>query len=57
VINFSYAYQLPFGAGKHWINQKGPVDWILGGWQFNGIATYRSCFVTDIRSSRVAAAN
>jgi hypothetical protein len=57
VINFSYGYALPFGAGKHWLNRKGPADWILGGWQFNGIATYRSGFVTDIRSSRVSAAN
>ena len=57
VVNFNFGYQLPFGAGKRWMNQKGPVDWILGGWQFNGIATYRSGFPTDIRSSRVAAAN
>jgi hypothetical protein len=57
VVNFNYGYQLPFGAGKHWLNQKGPADWIFGGWQINGIATYRSGFPTDIRSSRVAAAN
>ncbi len=57
VVNFNYGYQLPLGAGKHWLNQKGPVDWIFGGWQINGIATYRSGFPTDIRSSRVAAAN
>ena len=57
VINFSYGYELPFGAGKRCMNHKGPADWVLGGWQFNGIVTHRSGFLTDIRSSRVAAAN
>ena len=57
VVNFNYGYQLPLGAGKTWLNQKGPLNWIFGGWQINGIATYRSGFPTDIRSSRVAAAN
>jgi hypothetical protein len=57
VVNFSYGYQLPFGSGKQWLNQKGIANWVLGSWQFNGIATYRSGFPTDIRSSRVAAAN
>ena len=50
-------YELPFGASKRWLNQKGPVNWVLGGWQFNGILTKRSGFPTDIRSSRIAAAN
>jgi len=57
VFNFNYAYELPFGANKRWLNQKGPVNWVLGGWQFNGILTKRSGFPTDIRSARIAAAN
>ena len=57
VLNFSYGYQLPFGAGRPWLNHKGITNAVLGGWQVNGIITYRSGFPTDIRSSRVAAAN
>jgi hypothetical protein len=57
VFNFNYAYELPFGASKRWMNHKGPVNWVLGGWQFNGILTMRSGFPTDIRSSRISAAN
>ena len=57
VLNFSYGYQLPFGAGRPWLNHKGITNVVLGGWQVNGIVTYRSGFPTDIRSSRVAAAN
>ena len=48
---------LPFGAGRPWLNHKGVTNAVLGGWQVNGIVTYRSGFPTDIRSSRVAAAN
>ena len=51
VFNLNYAYELPFGASKRWLNQKGPVNWVLGGWQFNGILSKRSGFPTDIRSS------
>lgn len=57
VFNFNYGYELPFGAGKHWLNRKGPANWFLGGWQFNGIWTMRSGFPTDIRSSRIASGN
>jgi len=57
VAIFSYAYQLPFGPGRPWLNGRGPAGHILGGWQLNGIFSRRSGFPTDIRSSRVAAAN
>ncbi|MEO8028663.1 MAG: hypothetical protein ABI823_19430, partial [Bryobacteraceae bacterium] len=39
----SYVWELPFGKGralgKTWAR---PVDWILGGWQLNGIATFET---------------
>ncbi len=39
----SYVYELPFGKGKHFGNSwRGPIDWALGGWQFNGITTFSS---------------
>jgi hypothetical protein len=32
----SYIYELPFGKGKKYL-QSGAGDWLLGGWQINGI--------------------
>jgi hypothetical protein len=34
----SYIYELPFGSGKRWANS-GPVRWIAGDWQVNGVMT------------------
>ena len=39
----SYLYELPFGRGKKFgANASGPVNWLLGGWQVNGITTLQS---------------
>jgi hypothetical protein len=38
----SAVYELPFGRGKRWMNRRGPVDWVLGGWQAGAILTLRS---------------
>jgi hypothetical protein len=38
----SYVYELPFGKGKHFMNHGGAADWVLGGWQINGITTISS---------------
>ena len=36
----SYIYELPFGAGKRFMNSSNPaVNGVLGGWQINGITT------------------
>jgi len=35
----NYVYELPFGAGKPFLNWKGPAGVIIGGWQVNGITT------------------
>lgn len=37
----SYVYELPFGRGKRWLNH-GPLAWIAGDWQVNGIFTAQS---------------
>jgi outer membrane receptor protein involved in Fe transport len=57
VFNFNYGYELPFGSGKALLNMKGPANWLLGGWQINGIFTVRSGFPTDIRSARIPSGN
>jgi hypothetical protein len=50
---FSYAYELPWGKGKRWLNVGGPAGKILGGWQINGITVLRGGFPTDIRTASV----
>jgi hypothetical protein len=53
----SFGYELPFGPGKAWLSGKGVAGYVLGAWQVNGIFYRRSGFTTDIRTSRVPAAN
>jgi carboxypeptidase family protein len=39
----SSLYELPIGRGKRWgSNWSRPMDWVLGGWQINGIYTLQS---------------
>jgi hypothetical protein len=40
-IVISHLYDLPFGKGKRWANS-GPLTWVLGGWQWNGITVFQS---------------
>ena len=35
-------YELPFGAGKKYLNDEGWVNQVVGGWQLNAIVTARS---------------
>ena len=37
----SYIYELPFGRSRRWLRQ-GPLAWIVGDWQVNGIFTAQS---------------
>ncbi len=37
----SYTYELPFGAGRRWMNQ-GRLASLAGGWQLNGITTFQT---------------
>jgi hypothetical protein len=41
-LTLSYLWELPFGRGKALIDRGGVVNWILGGWQTNGILTVQS---------------
>ena len=41
-LTLSYLWELPFGKGKHFLNHVGPADWVIGGWQTNGILTIQS---------------
>ncbi len=48
----SYIYQLPFGQGRRYGSQAGPVaQGILGGWQVQGITTFQSGFPLGVSVS------
>jgi hypothetical protein len=52
VFNFNGIYELPFGKGKHWLNEGGWVDRVLGGFQVTSIvnvATGAPLTITDRR--------
>lgn len=36
-LTLSYLWELPFGKGRAMMNRGGVADWVLGGWQTNGI--------------------
>ena len=38
----NYEYDLPFGAGRKFLNEKGVVNALAGGWSANGIASFQS---------------
>jgi hypothetical protein len=57
VFVVSAGYELPFGKGKPLASRNAFARALLGGWQLNGIFTSQSGLPTDIRSTRVAAAN
>jgi hypothetical protein len=38
---FSPIYDMPFGKGRHWL-QRGPLSYIVGGWQVAMIGTLQS---------------
>jgi hypothetical protein len=37
MFTLGHQYELPFGKGKRWLNQGGPLAWLASGWQLNGI--------------------
>ena len=38
--NFVVTYELPFGLGQRYLNSRGLLGQVLGGWQLGGILTY-----------------
>lgn len=43
-LTLSYVYELPFGAGRRFLNTRGIVNEVIGGWQLSGVTTFRSGF-------------
>ena len=44
LLTISAAYELPAGRGKRWLNRRGAVNQVLGGWQLAGTAKYARGF-------------
>lgn len=51
VFNFAYTYELPFGVGKHWLDQPGITNRLVGGWTFSGVFRAQSGIPFQITSS------
>jgi hypothetical protein len=41
-LSLSYAYELPVGKGRHFLNNSRALDAVVGGWTFAGIHSYAS---------------
>ncbi len=42
IFSLSWVYQLPIGHGQRWSASNKALDYVIGNWQFNGIATFTS---------------
>jgi hypothetical protein len=40
-LTFAFNYRLPFGKGNKWVTS-GPLVYLIGGWELNGITTFQS---------------
>jgi hypothetical protein len=48
---FAPIYDLPVGKGRHWLNQGGIVNAVLGGWEVSWMGTYQSGQPVDMTVS------
>ncbi len=44
LLTISATYELPVGRGKRWLNRRGAVNQVLGGWQLAGTGKYARGF-------------
>jgi hypothetical protein len=50
---FSFGYELPFGDGRRWMNDAGPVGYVLGDWQVSGVVRIGSGFPFTLSGTNV----
>jgi hypothetical protein len=41
-LSISGIWELPFGRGRRYLTKGGPINWIIGNWQANGVVQLRS---------------
>jgi hypothetical protein len=57
-FKLDYIYELPFGNGRHWLNNSnGFVDRVVGGWQIGGVTRIQSGPATLLTSGGRATVN
>jgi hypothetical protein len=42
ILSASWVYELPFGKGRKYSSGNGVLDYVVGGWSLNGIASFSS---------------
>ena len=47
-----FTYELPFGKGKPMLGSNRALDYVVGGWQVNGVGVYRTGFPISITQSQ-----
>ena len=52
VFNFSAVYDLPFGAGKHYVNSPGAARTVFGGWRLSAIGSAQTGLPFNITIDR-----
>ncbi len=52
VVNANAVYELPFGAGKKYLNQAGILRSVFGSWQLTSIVGAQTGFPVNITSTR-----
>jgi len=50
-LNASLIYQLPFGAGRRWLNNGSVLGNVVGGWQVNSFLSYQSGTLVTVSSN------
>lgn len=50
-LTMNGVWELPFGRGKKWASQGGPLTWVVSGWQLNGILSLVSGQPFSVTSS------
>jgi hypothetical protein len=50
---FSFGYELPFGQGRRYLNTAGPVAYVLGDWQVQGVVRVGSGFPFTLSGTNV----
>ena len=51
-FNGNWVWEIPFGAGRRWMNSGSVLDYIAGGWDLSGFFRMRSGEVVNIISQR-----
>jgi hypothetical protein len=42
LVSGSFVYELPFGTGKHFLDKRGPLNALLGGWEISSMYRFSS---------------